>query len=58
MFLGTPPPKFPTEGLRPPTAPLKLATLPFLLIMFPTGSYDIHPGHKQMACDSSLQGRK
>ena len=51
MFLGTPPPKFPTEGLRPPTAPLKFATLPFLLIMFPTGSYDIHPGHKQMACD-------
>ena len=45
------PPKPSAEGLRLPTLTLMLATLPFLLIIFPTGSYDIHPGHKQMACD-------
>ena len=44
-------PKSPAEGLRLPTALLMLTKLPFLLIIFPTGSYDIHPGHKQMACD-------
>ena len=52
MFLGALHPKSPAEVLRtppPPTAPLMLATLPFLLIMFPIGFYDIHPGHKQMA---------
>ena len=47
---GTPPPKSPSGGLRPP-APLTLATLPFPLIMIPVGSYDIHPGHNKMACD-------
>ena len=31
--------------------PLMLATLPFLLIMFPAGSYDIHPEHNKMASD-------
>ena len=30
-------------------APLTLATLPFLLIMFSAGSYDIHPEHNKMA---------
>ena len=38
------------RGSDPP-APLTLATLPFLLIMFPAGSYDIHPEHNKMASD-------
>ena len=33
------------RGSDPPTW-LTLATLPFLLIMFPVGSYDIHPEQK------------
>ena len=48
------------RGLRPlnpllkdsdPPAPLMLATLPFPLVMFPAGSYDIHRKHNKMACD-------
>ena len=38
------------RGLDPP-APLMLATLPFPLIMFSAGSYDIHARHSKMACD-------
>ena len=45
------PSKSPAEGLRLPSALLTLTTLSFLLILFPTGSYDIHPGQKQMTCD-------
>ena len=33
-----------------------LATLPFPLIMFPAGSYDIHPGHNKIACDNLFSG--
>ena len=43
-------PKSPSEG-SDPAAPLKLATLPFPLIMFPAGSYDIHPEHNKMVSD-------
>ena len=32
-----------------PAAPLTLATIPFPLIIFPAGSYDIHPEHNKMA---------
>ena len=32
-------------------APLTLGTLPFPLIMFPAGSYNIHPEHNKMASD-------
>ena len=47
---GTSLPKSPSDGLRPPPAPLTVATLPFVL-MFPAGSYDIHPEHNKMASD-------
>ena len=52
----TPRPKSPSEGFRPYPPPpagasLTLTTLPFLLIMFPAGSYDIHSEHNKMASD-------
>ena len=48
------------RGLRPlnpvprgsdPSTLLMLATLPFPLVMFAAGSYDIHPEHDKMASD-------
>ena len=45
------------RGSDPP-ALLTIATLTFLLIMFPAGSYDIHPEHNKMASDYNLFSRE
>ena len=47
------------EGLlrgSDPPAPLTLAALPFPLIMFPTGSYDIHPEHNKWRLSNLFSG--
>ena len=48
------PPKPLLRGSDPP-APLTLAKFPIPL-MFPAGSYDIHPRHNKMACDYLFSG--